>query len=159
MTTTREGARPRAMKARDAARYIACGRTKLKQLIASGAFPGAYKNGRDHVVPVGDLDAYVDAQAAAARATRSNAPFVEPPPSPLISDALSHSTASTGLPPREAQPPHASKSPVRATPAQRPANLPVNVGMHVDRIEGQSCNDGLQIPPFLRRVRSEEADK
>jgi hypothetical protein len=45
-------------------------------LIAGGygiyiwAFPGAYKIGRDHVVPVVDLDAFVDAQAAAARALR-----------------------------------------------------------------------------------------
>jgi Helix-turn-helix domain len=75
MATRSEGARQRAMKARDAARYIGCGRTKLKQLIASGAFAGAFKLGRDHVLPVADLDAFVDAQAAAARAARSKAPL------------------------------------------------------------------------------------
>ena len=62
------------MKARDAGKYIGVGRTKLKALIASGAFPGAYKNGRDHIVPVADLDAFVDEQAAAARAARLKAP-------------------------------------------------------------------------------------
>jgi Helix-turn-helix domain len=72
------------MKARDAARYIGCGRTKLKQLIASGAFAGAFKLGRDHVLPVADLDAFVDAQAAAARAARSKAP------SPPSEDDASH---------------------------------------------------------------------
>jgi hypothetical protein len=92
MAAKSEGARPRAMKARDAGKYIGVGRTKLKELIASGAFPGAYKNGRDHIVPVSDLDAFVDAQAAAARAARSKAPFVGPAPgAPLISDASSHS--------------------------------------------------------------------
>jgi predicted DNA-binding transcriptional regulator AlpA len=106
MSTKSEGARQRAIKARGAARYIGCGRTKLKELIASGAFPGAFKLGRDHVLPVEDLDAFVDAQAAAARAARSKAPFVEPPPAPLIADAWSHSTASTGVPPSEADGPH-----------------------------------------------------
>ena len=74
MSTKIEGVRPRAMKARDAGKYIGVGRTKLKELIASGAFPGAYKNGRDHIVPIADLDAFVDEQAAAARAARSEAP-------------------------------------------------------------------------------------
>ena len=71
MTSVASAIRPRALKARDAGKYIGVGRTKLKELIASGAFPGAYKIGRDHVVPVADLDAFVDAQAAAARAARS----------------------------------------------------------------------------------------
>jgi predicted DNA-binding transcriptional regulator AlpA len=102
MLTRGEGVRQRAMKVRDAARYIGRGRTKLKQLIASGAFPGAFKLGRDHVLPVADLDAFVDAQAAAARAARSKAPFVEPTPAPLITEAFSHSTAS---PPSEADAP------------------------------------------------------
>jgi hypothetical protein len=105
------------MKARDAGKYIGVGRTKLKELIASGAFAGAYKNGRDHVVPVADLDAYVDAQAAAARAARlavgtaaaaraarSEAPFVVP--APLPSDLSSHSAASIGAPPPEAHDPN-----------------------------------------------------
>jgi hypothetical protein len=91
MSARGEGARPRAMKARDAARYIGCGRTKLKQLIASGAFPGAFRLGRDHVLPVADLDAFVDGQAAAARRARSKAPLVEPTP---------------GVPPREADGQH-----------------------------------------------------
>jgi hypothetical protein len=77
------------MKARDAGKYIGVGRTKLKQLIASGGFPGAYKNGRDHIVPVADLDAFVDAQAAAARAARSQASSVRTGPGSLISDTSS----------------------------------------------------------------------
>jgi hypothetical protein len=116
MATRSEGARQRAMKVRDAARYIACGRTKLKELIASGAFAGAYKNGRDHIVPVADLDAYVDAQAAAARAARSKAPFLAPPPASLISDASSHSTASTGVPRSVVNGPHPHGSRKRPTP-------------------------------------------
>jgi hypothetical protein len=155
MATRSEGARPRAMKAREAGRYIGVGRTKLKELIASGAFPGAYKNGRDHVVPVADLDAYVDAQAAAARAARSKAPFVKRTPTPLTSDALSHSTTSTGVPPSEAHASHAPKSPISATPARRPANLPVNVGEYLDRSEGPLSDGGLDIP--LRRTRSEDS--
>ena len=49
MSTKIEGVRPRAMKARDAGKYIGVGR-------------------RDHIVPIADLDAFVDEQAAAARA-------------------------------------------------------------------------------------------
>jgi predicted DNA-binding transcriptional regulator AlpA len=96
--------RPRAMKARDAGKYIGVGRTKLKQLIASGAFPGTYKIGRDHVLPVSDLDAFVDAQAAAARAVRSKAPFVRP------AAASSQSAPSTGVPPGETQGPNVTVS-------------------------------------------------
>ena len=55
MSTKIEGVRPRAMKARDAGKYIGVGRG-------------------DHIVPIADLDAFVDAQAAAARAARSEAP-------------------------------------------------------------------------------------
>jgi predicted DNA-binding transcriptional regulator AlpA len=87
--------RPRAMKARDAGKYIGVGRTKLKQLIASGAFPGTYKIGRDHVLPVSDLDAFVDAQAAAARAVRSAA-------GAPLTDTSCHSASSIGAPPFDA---------------------------------------------------------
>jgi hypothetical protein len=112
-----EGVRPRAMKARDAGKYIGVGRTKLKELIASGAFSGSYKIGRDHVVPVADLDAFVDAQAAAARAARSKAPFVRPAPgAPLISDASSHSGASIAAPPGEVYGPKGPKRCVDAPP-------------------------------------------
>lgn len=120
MGTRSEGARPRAMKARDAARHIGCGRTKLKELIASGAFPGAFKLGRDHVVPVADLDAFVDAQAAAARAARSQAPFVEPAAgAPLISDTSSHSATSIGVPPGEAHGPNVAANPTGAGGGRR----------------------------------------
>jgi hypothetical protein len=106
MVARTEGARPRAMKARDAGKYIGVGRTKLKQLIASGAFPGAYKIGRDHVLPVSDLDAFVDAQAAAARAARSAA-------GAPLTDTSSHSTSSTGVPPFDA---HGANVTVSANP-------------------------------------------
>jgi hypothetical protein len=41
-------------------------------------------------------------------------------------------------------------------PPQRAANLPANIGS-LERIEGQSLDDGLNIPPFLRRIRSEDS--
>jgi hypothetical protein len=41
-------------------------------------------------------------------------------------------------------------------PARRPANLPANVGMYLERIEGRSSDDGLDIPPSLRRTRWED---
>jgi Helix-turn-helix domain len=88
VTRVASALRPRALKARDAGKYIGVGRTKLKELIASGAFPGAYRIGRDHVVPVVDLDAFVDAQAAAARALFNERTRHYPPlsiaPSPAI---------------------------------------------------------------------------
>jgi hypothetical protein len=89
------------MKARDAGKYIGVGRTKIKQLIASGAFPGAYKIGRDHVLPVSDLDAFVDAQAAAARAVRSAA-------GAPLTDTSCHSASSIGVPPFDAHGPNSA---------------------------------------------------
>jgi hypothetical protein len=41
-------------------------------------------------------------------------------------------------------------------PPRRPANLPGNVGMYVERIEGRPSDDGMDIPPSFRRTRSED---
>ena len=62
--------RPRFMKARQAAEYLGIGRTSLKDLIATGAFPGASKIGSHHLIPIEDLDGYADQLIAAARADR-----------------------------------------------------------------------------------------
>jgi hypothetical protein len=38
---------------------------------------------------------------------------------------------------------------------ERPAHLPTNVEMYLNRIEGRASGDELDIPPYLRRSRSE----
>jgi excisionase family DNA binding protein len=65
--------RPRFKKVRQAAEYLGIGRTSLKDLISAGAFPGACKIGSHHLIPVEDLDAYVERLIAAARADRGRA--------------------------------------------------------------------------------------
>jgi hypothetical protein len=41
------------------------------------------------------------------------------------------------------------------SPTKRPEHLPSNIKMYLDRIKGRVSGDGLDIPPQLRRSRSE----
>jgi hypothetical protein len=42
-------------------------------------------------------------------------------------------------------------------PPRRPASLPGSVGMYLERIEGKSSHDGMDIPRSLRLTRSEDS--
>jgi hypothetical protein len=41
------------------------------------------------------------------------------------------------------------------SPTERPEHLPTNIEMYLDRIEGQASDNALDIPPQLRRIKSE----